>query len=341
MMGSAPIKSVTLNNKSTTVDMISNVLVTGASFSLQDNGCAAGVPPGGMCQISVSFAPTAKGNKSGKLAFTDQSKKSSHKVKLTGKGIASPNATSTPTSSISATATPTATPTAGGTATPTFTPTATATIPPSPTATPTYALQSVSENNMAFVFLNNQSLATVAETAQATAAATPSYTGNAGVGDSLGGMTGSASSNQTSAAGGTTIAVNASASTTLDNSGCAIPSQCLAQNQGVTNFKADFRIDNPTAYTLSGTAMASPNVVSGGITQISGVATVTISSLTTLMDFVDVAASNGQNTPIAIPLALPPDLYEFNVEVFADTNGQVSVPGNASASCNVTFSPSP
>jgi len=87
--------------------------------------------------------------------------------------------------------------------------------------------------------------------------------------------------------------------------------------------------------------MASPNVVSGGITQISGVATVTISSLTTLMDFVDVAASNGQNTPIAIPLALPPDLYEFNVEVFADTNGQVSVPGNASASCNVALSPSP
>jgi len=187
MMGSAPIKSVTLNNKSTTIDMISNVLVTGPSFSLQDNGCAAGVPPGGMCQISVSFAPTAKGSKSGKLAFTDQSKKSSQKVKLTGKGVASPTSTATPTSSISATATPTATPTAGGTATPTFTPTATATIPPSPTATPTYALESVSEDNMAFVFLNNQSLATVAETAQATAAATPSYTGNAGVGDSLGG----------------------------------------------------------------------------------------------------------------------------------------------------------
>jgi len=62
-------------------------------------------------------------------------------------------------------------------------------------------------------------------------------------------MTASASSNQMSAAGGTTIVVNASASTTLDNSGCANPSQCLAQNQGVTNFKADFRIDNPTAYT--------------------------------------------------------------------------------------------
>ena len=37
-MGNAPIKSVTLHNKSATIDMISNVLVTGPSFSLAANG---------------------------------------------------------------------------------------------------------------------------------------------------------------------------------------------------------------------------------------------------------------------------------------------------------------
>jgi CSLREA domain-containing protein len=325
-MGNAPVKSVTLHNKSTTIDMISNVLVTGPFFSLQDNGCAAGVPPGGTCQISVSFAPMARGNKSGKLVFTDQSKKPGHKVKLTGKGIAAPpTPTATPTPSMSATATPTATPTA--------------TNPPSPTATPTYALESVSENNMAFVFLKNQSLGSTAQTAQATAAATPSYSGNAGVGDSLTGMTGVATSTQTSAANGTTIAVNASAMMTSDISGCAIQSQCFEENQGVTNFTANFCLANATAYTLSGSAIASPSVVSGGITQISGVAAVTISSLSTLMNFVSIGASNGQNIPITMPVVLPPDCYEFNVQVFADTNGQVSASGSSSASCNVTLSP--
>jgi hypothetical protein len=194
---------------------------------------------------------------------------------------------------------------------------------------------------MAFVFLKNQSQGTVVETAQATAAATPSYSGNAGVGDSLTGMTGVASSNQTSAANGTTIAVNATASTTSDVSGCANPSQCFEQNQGITDFMADFRIDNATAYTLSGSAMASASVVSGGVTQISGVATVTIQSLTTLMDVVDISATNGQNIPISMPVILPADMYEFNVQVFADTNGQISVSGSSSAGCNVLFGPSP
>jgi hypothetical protein len=42
--------------------------------------------------------------------------------------------------------------------------------------------------------------------------------------------------------------------------------------------------------------------------------------------------------PISMPVVLPPDCYEFFVEVFADTNGAVPNSGNAAAS-NVVLSP--
>jgi hypothetical protein len=101
------------------------------------------------------------------------------------------------------------------------------------------------------------------------------------------------------------------------------------------DFTADFKIFNATNYTLNGSAMASAS----DTTNFSGVASVSITSMTTMMAFVDIQASSGENIPISMDVMLPPDLYEFQVEVFADTNGAVPASGNSSASCNVTLSP--
>ena len=132
--GGAPIKSITLHNKSKTNDSVTLPQVSGQYFSLASNDCEAGVPAGGTCKIGVSFAPMTAGKKfTGKLTFTDQSKKSSHTIKLKGKGVSTPSSSPTMTPSVTAqhaataTATPTATSTGGGT------PTATATATPSPT----------------------------------------------------------------------------------------------------------------------------------------------------------------------------------------------------------------
>ena len=376
MMGNNPMKSVTLTNESTTIDLISNIVVTGHFFSLANNGCAAGVPPGQTCQIGVSFMPMAKGKNTGKLTFTDQSKKNRHKVSLVGKGILpptptptrTPSVTPTPSTTPSKTATPTKTPkpsrtptatatatsTMGNTGTPTITPTGTPTSSGSPTATPTYALVSVSESFGSsspmnfYVVLHNQSLptASVVETTQATATATPSFTGAVTLSEafpSVTGFSGSSSATQTSSADGTSISVDASANTIADISGCLSASvPCTEQNQGITDFTADFCLHNGTTYNLNGSVMASPSVTNSGTTQISGVAKLTLSSLTSLMDFVDIQATNGQNINIStsIPtLMLPADCYELSVEAFADTNGPVSASGSASATCNVTLSP--
>ncbi len=68
--GDAPIKSVTLHNKSKTNEYDHVPQVTGQYFSLASNTCDAGVPPGGTCKIGVSFAPLTKGKKfTGSLTF--------------------------------------------------------------------------------------------------------------------------------------------------------------------------------------------------------------------------------------------------------------------------------
>ena len=106
--GAAPIKSVTLHNKSKTIDTIIVSQVTGQFFSLASNTCDAGAPPGGTCKLGVSFAPLAAGKKfNGSLTFNDQSKKSGHKISLKGKGVSTPTPKATPTPFVTATATET------------------------------------------------------------------------------------------------------------------------------------------------------------------------------------------------------------------------------------------
>jgi CSLREA domain-containing protein len=331
--GNAPIKSVTLHNKSRTNDLVTNPQVTGQYFSLASNGCAGGVPPGGTCQIGVSFAPLAKGRKfTGKLTFTDQSKISGHKIKLHGRGIVLPTSTPTATPSMTPTVTQTATPTATSTsATPTATPTA--------MSTATYTLTSISEKVSVFVDLNNPNATpNPVQTMQAVAVSTPSFTDSISVSDTNVDISGSASASQTSAANGSTITANESAAAAADLSLCPGPSLlCTAENQGMTQFDVEFCIASATTYSLTGSIQASPNEDLGNITATGVVSIETVGPSPMLI--VNEQATNGQHVPISMSVALPAGCYDMSVQVFADALPSGTGSGSASASCNVLLSP--
>ena len=356
--GNAPIKFVTLHNKSKSNDLVSIPQVSGKYFSLASNGngCAAGVPPGGTCQIGVSFAPQAKGKKfTGKLTFKDQSKPANHKIKLAGKSFLSVTPTPTATPSIAATATLTATPTptatsTGGTptatatatstggATGTPTPTATATASPTSTSTATYTLSSISESVSGTVFLTNPNATpNSVETSQAVAVSTPSFTDSISVSDTNVDISGSASASQTSAANGSTISANESAAANGDLSLCGPSPLCSAENQGITKFDAQFCITSNTNYSLTGTVQASANQDLGNITATAVVSIETIAP--TPIFIVNEQATNGQDVPISMSLSLPAGCYDMNVEVFSDALPSGTGGGNASASGNVLLSP--
>ncbi len=344
--GGMPIKSITLHNKSKTIDAITVPQVTGQFFSLASNDCVAGVPAGGTCKIGVSFAPSAKGKKfTGNLTFTDQSKKSGHKIALKGKGVSTPASTLTPTPS--ATATPTGTATSTATATPTITstsgatPSATATATPSPTgtSTATYTLTSISETVSGFVDLNNPGATpNPVETMQAVAVSTPSFTDSISVSDTNVDISGSASASQTSQADGATISADESAAASADLSLCPGASPlCTAENQGITEFEADFCIASDTTYSLTGSVQASPNEDIGNITATGVVSIETVGPSPMLI--VNEQASNGQDVPISMSVPLTAGCYDITIEVFADALPSGTGAGSASSSCNVLLSP--
>jgi hypothetical protein len=344
--GNAPTKSITLHNKSKTIDAITVPQVTGQFFSLASNTCEAGVPPGGTCKIGVSFAPLTKGKKfTGNLTFTDQSKKSGHKIALKGKGVSTPASTLTPTPS--ATATPTGTATSTATATPTITstggatPSATATATPSPTgtSTATYTLTSLSETVSGVVALSNPNATpNSVETMQAVAVSTPSFTDSISVSDTNFDISGSASASQTSQADGATISANESAAASADLSLCPGASPlCTAENQGITQFEADFCIASDTTYSLTGSVQASASEDIGNIfaTGVVSIETVGPSPMLLLNE----QASNGQNVPISMSIPLTAGCYDITIEVFADALPSGTGAGSASSSCNVLLSP--
>lgn len=76
------VQTVTLNNTGDGPLTISNVAVTG-DFS-ESNTCGSTVAPSASCTFSVTFAPTAAGNRSGSLAISDNAAGSPHSVNLTG-----------------------------------------------------------------------------------------------------------------------------------------------------------------------------------------------------------------------------------------------------------------
>jgi hypothetical protein len=344
--GSALTKSVTLKNKSNLNDELSNLQVTGQYFSLASDGCAGAVAPGGKCQYGVSFAPLTKGKFKGELTFTDLSKNSNHKVKLTGKSVATPTPASTATPTASATPSQTPTPTATPTgATPTATstgatPTATPTgATPTPSSTPTAGLASISENASAFVYLNNpnRSSATPAQTSQATAASTASFSTNLNVSDENVDMSGNAQSTQTSSVAGSTISVDATATASSDVSACSgQAAPCVEGNQGFTEFDTDVCLASAATYTISGTLQASAALDSDQIYAVAALL-VTNELGEPATDYVNEQAFDDVTDQISMNVALPAGCFDFNVQVFAVADG--SNTGSANASCSVEFSP--
>src|SRR5215469_4965680 len=75
-------QTVTLNNIGDGQLIIANVTASG-DFS-QSNTCGSAVAPGANCTFSVTFAPTASGNRTGSLSITDNASGSPHTVSLAG-----------------------------------------------------------------------------------------------------------------------------------------------------------------------------------------------------------------------------------------------------------------
>ena len=79
-------QTVTLtNNQATTLNIFS---VNASGDFLQAKTCGSTVPAGGNCTLTVTFRPTATGNRSGALTINDDAGNSPQVVNLSGTGIA-------------------------------------------------------------------------------------------------------------------------------------------------------------------------------------------------------------------------------------------------------------
>ena len=79
---------VTLHNSGTTALTISSISATG-DFA-QTNNCGASLAGGMDCQITVTFTPTATGNRAGTLSIAESSSGSPQTVALSGMGTTFP-----------------------------------------------------------------------------------------------------------------------------------------------------------------------------------------------------------------------------------------------------------
>lgn len=84
---SAP-QTVTATNQGSTAISISNIAIS-AGFVISSNSCGATLGVGSSCSVSVTFAPTASGDDTGALTFTDSAIGSPQSVSLQGTGTAS------------------------------------------------------------------------------------------------------------------------------------------------------------------------------------------------------------------------------------------------------------
>jgi hypothetical protein len=85
-LGSSTTLPVQLTNSGLTPLIISNIGVTGAGDFTEVNNCPAILSAGMSCTISVTFAPTAKGAKTGTVTVTDNVAAGQSTVALTGTG---------------------------------------------------------------------------------------------------------------------------------------------------------------------------------------------------------------------------------------------------------------
>src|SRR5277367_4613686 len=121
---------VTFTNKSKVELSAPAVIVSGAGFSLDSNGCTGAILPAASCPVGVTFTPPKIGKfKNGLLKFSDAAAKSPQKVTLIGVGASGPSPTATPMQppTVTVSSTPTSSPSATATSTGGSTSTATAT----------------------------------------------------------------------------------------------------------------------------------------------------------------------------------------------------------------------
>ena len=81
---SAP-QTLTLTNKGT--GALTPLTITASGDFTQTNNCAGSVAAGAGCTISVTFTPTAPGNRTGTLTLTDNASNSPQTVTLSGTGL--------------------------------------------------------------------------------------------------------------------------------------------------------------------------------------------------------------------------------------------------------------
>jgi|tagenome__1003787_1003787.scaffolds.fasta_scaffold20985392_2 hypothetical protein len=97
-------RTVTLANTGNADLQVNGVSLGGTDardFAIATNGCAgAPVPPGGSCTVTVKFAPTVNGPRTGSLIFTDTAADSPRSVALSGTGIGGTPATGLSATSI-------------------------------------------------------------------------------------------------------------------------------------------------------------------------------------------------------------------------------------------------
>jgi len=79
-------QKVTLTNTGPVQIIVSEVVVTG-DFVLKVNTCAKGISPGASCTLSIAFAPTGVGTRTGTLKIFDNAPTSPQKVALSGTGL--------------------------------------------------------------------------------------------------------------------------------------------------------------------------------------------------------------------------------------------------------------
>jgi hypothetical protein len=77
-------KSVTLTNSGNAT--LTNLAINASGDFSQSNNCGASVGASGSCKIDVTFAPTAKGERTGAVTFTDSASGSPQQVALRGSG---------------------------------------------------------------------------------------------------------------------------------------------------------------------------------------------------------------------------------------------------------------
>jgi uncharacterized repeat protein (TIGR03803 family) len=92
-------QAATLTNSGNLPLTITSIEVTGADSSDfgQTNNCPSSLPPSGSCNISVTFAPEATGNRSAAISVTDNAPGSPQSLPLSGVGVL-PAVTFSPTS---------------------------------------------------------------------------------------------------------------------------------------------------------------------------------------------------------------------------------------------------